>query len=114
MTFSAPDNQVILELLNAQDIKLMSVSQAEACTHRFSGLSHVVLPKGIIDARRQNPPYNVHLLSPTTNLIVRKDLHPVLVYLLLKTSVEIHVGASWVNRAGEFPTIVKQDDPISD
>jgi hypothetical protein len=56
----------------------------------------------------------VHLLSPTTNLIIRKDLHPALVYLLLKASVEIHSGSSWVNKAGEFPILTKQDDPISE
>ncbi len=114
MTFSAPDNQSIVELLNEKDIRLMSMSQAEAYTRRFPDLSHVVLPRGVIDPGRRNPLSDVHLLSPTTNLIVRKELHPALVYLLLKASVEIHSGASWVNKAGEFPTLTKQDDPISE
>ncbi len=114
MTFGSPDNGLIGELLTAKDIKLMSMSQAEAYTRRFPDLSHVVLPRGVIDPGRRNPPSDVHLLSPTTNLIVRKDLHPALVYLLLKASVEIHSGASWVNKAGEFPTLIKQDDPISE
>ena len=114
MTFGSPDNPLILELLNAKDIKLMSMSQAEAYTRRFPDLSHVVLPRGVIDPRRRNPPSDVHLLSPTTNLIIRKDLHPALVYLLLKASVEIHSGSSWVNKAGEFPILTKQDDPISE
>ena len=114
MTLRAPDNQLILELRNAKDIKLMNMSQAEAYTRRFPDLFHVVLPKGVIDPGRQNPPSDVHLLSPTTNLIVRKELHPALIYLLLKASVEIHGGASWVNKAGEFPTLAKQDDPISE
>jgi TRAP transporter TAXI family solute receptor len=114
MVFSAPDNQLILELLNAKDIKLLNMSQAEAYSRRFSDLSHVVLPRGVIDPARPYPPSDVHLLSPTTNLIVRKDIHPALVYLLLKASVEIHGGATWVNKAGEFPTLTRQDDPISD
>jgi TRAP-type uncharacterized transport system substrate-binding protein len=114
MIFSAPDNPSILELLNAKGIKLMNMSQAEAYTRRFPDLSHVVLPRGVIDPGRRNPLSDVHLLSPTTNLIVRKGLHPALVYLLLKASVEIHSGASWVNKAGEFPTLIKQDDPISE
>jgi TRAP-type uncharacterized transport system substrate-binding protein len=114
MTLRAPDNQLILELRNAKDIKLMNMSQAEAYSRRFPDLFHVVLPKGVIDPGRQNPPSDVHLLSPTTNLIVRKELHPALIYLLLKASVEIHGGASWVNKAGEFPTLAKQDDPISE
>jgi TRAP-type uncharacterized transport system substrate-binding protein len=114
MTFGSPDNRLIWELLHAKGIKLMSMSQAEAYSRRFPDLSHVVLPRGIIDPGRRDPPADVHLLSPTTNLIVRKDLHPALVYLLLKASVEINSGATWVNKAGEFPTLTKQDDPISE
>jgi len=114
MTFGAQDNRLISEMLSAEDVKLMSVSQAEAYSRRFPDLSHVVLPRGVIDPGRRYPAQEIHLLSPTTNLIVRKDLHPALVYLLLKASVEIHGGGSWVNRAGEFPTLAKQDDPISE
>ena len=114
MFFSTPDSPLVLELLTSKDIKLMSMSQAEAYTRRFVDLSHVVLPGGVVDPARRFPPADVHLLSPTTNLIVRKDLHPALVYLLMKASVEIHSGAGWVNNTGEFPTHTRQDDPISD
>jgi TRAP-type uncharacterized transport system substrate-binding protein len=114
MVFGSPENQSILELLNTKDIKLMNMKQAEAYSRRFPDLSNIVLPRGVIDPGSQNPLSDVHLLSPTTNLIVRKDLHPALVYLLLKASVEIYSGASWVNKAGEFPTLTKQDDPISE
>ena len=92
----------------------MSMNQAEAYSRRFPDLAHVVLPRGIIDPGKQNPSSDIHLLSPTTNLIVRKDLHPAIVYLLLKASVEIYSSASWVNKAGEFPSPIKQDDPISE
>jgi TRAP-type uncharacterized transport system substrate-binding protein len=114
MTFGSQDNRLITEMLGAKSVKLMSISQAEAYSRRFPDLSHVVLPRGVIDPGKQNPASEVHLLSPTTNLIVRKDLHPALVYLLLKASVEIHGGGTWVNKAGEFPTLTKQDDPISE
>ena len=114
MTFGSPDNRVISELLHATEIKLMSMSQAEAYSRRFPDLSHIVLPRGVVDPGSRNPPSDVHLLAPTTNLIIRKELHPALVYLLLKASVEIHGGGSWVNKAGEFPTLKRQDDPISE
>jgi TRAP transporter TAXI family solute receptor len=114
MMFSSPDNRLIGELFKAKGIKLMSMGQAEAYTRRFPDLSHVVLPRGVIDPGQRTPSSDVQLLSPTTNLIVRKDLHPALVYLLLKASVEIHGGASWINKAGEFPTLTRQDDPISE
>ena len=114
MMFGSPDNRMVEELLCAQGIKLMSLGQAEAYARRLPDLSHVVLPRGVIDPGRRYPPSDVHLLSPTTSLIVRKDLHPALVYLLLKASVEIHGGSTLVNRAGEFPTLTKVDDPISE
>lgn len=114
MMFGSTDNRMVRELLYANGIKLMSLSQAEAYTRRLPDLSHVVLPRGIVDPGRRYPSSDIHLLSPTTSLIVRKDLHPALVYLLLKASVEIHGGSTWVNRAGEFPSLTKVDDPISE
>jgi TRAP-type uncharacterized transport system substrate-binding protein len=111
---SADNHQLVLEFLHAKDIKLMNFSQAEAYTRLFPDLSHVILPRGVINPSKKFPPSDIHLLSPTTNLIVRKSLHPALVYLLLKASVEIHSGAGWVNKAGEFPSLNKQDDPISE
>jgi len=107
-------HQLVEELLKTKGVKLMNFSMAEAYTRLYPDLSHVVLPKGVIDPANRFPPEDVNLISPTTNLIARKDLHPALVYLLLKASVEIHGGASWINRAGEFPSLNKQDDPISE
>ena len=114
MLFGSTDNPIILNLLHAKGMKLMNFSQAEAYARRSPDLFHVVLPRGIIDPAKRLPPDDIHLLSPTTNLIVHKDLHPALIYLLLKASVEIHGGAGWVNKAGDFPSIAKQDDPISE
>jgi TRAP-type uncharacterized transport system substrate-binding protein len=114
INFSAPENPMIRDLLSAKDIKLLSLSQAEAYTRRFPDLSHVVLPKGVIDPGKRIPSSEAHLLAPTTNLIIRNDLHPALVYLLLKAAVEIHGGPTLVNKAGEFPSLTQQDDPISE
>jgi hypothetical protein len=72
------------------------------------------LPKGVLNPSKRWPPEDVHLLAPTTNLIVRDNVHPALVYLLLEAAVEIHSGAGWVHKAGEFPALKAQDFPISD
>jgi hypothetical protein len=92
----------------------MNFSQAEAYARLFPSLSHVVLPKGVLNPARRFPPTDINLLAPTTNLIVRRELHPALVYLLLEAAVEIHGGAGWVHRAGEFPALKTQDFPISE
>jgi TRAP transporter TAXI family solute receptor len=114
LTFGYTDSALVRELITAPGIKLMSMSQAEAYTRLFPHLSHVVLPKGILGLSKRFPASDIHLLAPTTNLLVQKNLHPALAYLLLKAAVEIHGGAGWVHRAGEFPSMKTQDFPISE
>jgi TRAP-type uncharacterized transport system substrate-binding protein len=114
MSFSYTDSALVKELITAPGVKLMSLSQAEAYTRLFPHLSHVILPRGILSPSKRSPADDVHLLAPTTNLLVRKNLHPALTHLLLKAAVEIHGGPGWVHRAGEFPSIKTQDFPISE
>jgi TRAP-type uncharacterized transport system substrate-binding protein len=114
MAFGSADSQMVTKLLHASGIKLMNFSQAEAYTRHFPALSHVILPRGVLSLPKRFPPSDIHLLSPTANLIVRKSLHPALVYLLLKASMEIHSGAGWVHKAGEFPSLNKQDYAVSE
>lgn len=113
MIIGAEDNALVKELLYAPKVKLMSFRQAEAYTRLIPALSHVVLPQGILDVSKKMPSQDVHLLSVTTSLIVRKDLHPALIYLLLDAAVEIHSDAGWVNKKGEFPTPKELSFPSS-
>ena len=114
MTFGYTDSALVRELLAAPGVKLMSLSQAEAYTRLFPHMSHVILPRGLLSPSKRSPASDIHLLAPTTNLLVRKNLHPALTHLLLKAAVEIHGGPGWVHRAGEFPSIKTQDFPISE
>jgi TRAP-type uncharacterized transport system substrate-binding protein len=113
MIFGTEDNALVKELLYAPNVKLMNFMQAEAYTRIIPTLSHVVLPQGILDFSKKMPPHDVHLLAATTSLIVRKDLHPALVYLLLDAAVEIHSNAGWVNTKGEFPSLKEVSFPSS-
>jgi TRAP-type uncharacterized transport system substrate-binding protein len=113
MIFGAEDNALVKELLYAPHVKLMNLRQAEAYTRLIPALSHVVLPQGILNVSKKMPSQEVHLLAATTSLIVRKDLHPALIYLLLDAAVEIHSNAGWVNKKGEFPSPKEQSFPSS-
>lgn len=114
ITLGTADNIFVQELLHSQNVKLMSISQAEAYTRVFPALSHVILPKGVVNPAKKLPASDTHLLSPTTNLVVRDTMHPALMYLLLDAAAEIHGGPGWVNKAGEFPAPKVQDFPLSD
>ena len=113
MILGTEDNSLVKELLYTPKVKLMSLRQAEAYTRLIPALSHVVLPQGILDVSKKMPSQDVHLLAVTTSLIVRKDLHPALVYLLLDAAVEIHSNVGWVNKKGEFPSPKEMSFPSS-
>jgi TRAP-type uncharacterized transport system substrate-binding protein len=113
MIFGTDDNALVKELLYAPKVKLMNFRQAEAYTRLIPALSHVVLPQGILDVSKKMPSQDVHLLAVTTSLIVRKDLHPALIYLLLDAAVEIHSNVGWVNKKGEFPSLKELSFPSS-
>jgi TRAP-type uncharacterized transport system substrate-binding protein len=114
ITLGTADNIHVQELLHSQNIKLMNCSQAEAYTRRFPALSHVTLPKGIVDPAKRLPASDVHLLAATTSLVVRDTMHPALMYLLLDAAAEIHGRPGWVNKQKEFPASTVQDFPLSD
>jgi TRAP-type uncharacterized transport system substrate-binding protein len=111
---SAPDALLIQMLLQTPGISLFDFKQAEAYTRRFPFLSRVVLPRGIVDLGRDLPPRDVQLIAPTATLVAREDLHPALIDLFVQSASEIHGGAGWFQRSGEFPTASYTEIPVSE
>jgi hypothetical protein len=101
------------DALGTPGIQLMSVAQAEAIAKTIPGLKHVVLWRGLIDLSRDIPNSDVDLLASRNRLLVRKELHPALQYLLLETMREVHWPAGPFNRLGEFPAEQPNDLPLS-
>ena len=99
--------------LGAPGIRLMNVAQAEAIAKTVPGLKHVVLWRGLLDLSRDLPNSDVDLLASRNRLLVRKDLHPALQYLLLEAMREVHWPAGTFNRLGEFPAEQPNDLPLS-
>ena len=110
---SAPDALLIQMLLQTPGIKLFDFTQAEAYTRRFPFLSHVVLPRGIVDLGRDLPPKDYHLIAPTATLVARASLHPALIDMFVQDASEIHGGAGWFRRQGEFPTASYTEIPVA-
>ena len=100
-------------LLRATNIRLMNVAQAEAIAKTVPGLKHVVLWRGLIDLGRDIPNSNIDLLAFRNRLLVRKDLHPALQYLLLEVMREVHWAPGPFNALGEFPAEQPNDLSLS-
>jgi hypothetical protein len=101
------------QVLGTPGIRLMSVAQAEAIGKTVPGLKHVVLWRGLLDLSRDIPNSDVDLLASRNRLLVRKDLHPALQYLLLEAMREVHWPAGPFNRLGDFPAEQPNDLPLS-
>lgn len=110
---SAPEELLIQMLLQTPGIKLFDFAQAEAYTRRLPFLSHVVLPRGIVDLGHDLPAKDFHLIAPTATLVARDDLHPALIDLFVQAASTIHGGAGWFRREGEFPTARYTEIPVA-
>ena len=110
---AAENAPVVQVLLRSPGIKVMSFAQADAYHRRFPFLSKLTLPQGVADLVHDYPPFDITLLAPTANLIVRDDLHPALQSLLLQAASEVHGRAGFFQRAGEFPAYKDRLVPLS-
>jgi len=111
--FGAPDSPAIHSLLLNPNVRLMGFQTAEALTRIFPELARLLLPQGVIDIYKNIPPNDVPLIGSTTKVLVRSDLHPEIVQLLLQAMVEAHGGANIFQRAGEFPNSTDIEYPVA-
>jgi len=104
---------VVRRLLVADGIRLEGYPRADAYVALFPSLTKVVLPTGVADLARNIPPNDVPLLAVEASLVVRRNLHPALHYLLLDAASEIHGGPEIFYQAGRFPAGEGVNLPLS-
>jgi TRAP transporter TAXI family solute receptor len=105
---------VVRRLIMTPGIELASFPRADAHVALNPYLNKVVLPAGVADLERNIPPADVVLLAPKSSLVVRRELHPALQYLLLDAASELHSRPGLFNRAGEFPAAEAIDLPLAE
>jgi TRAP-type uncharacterized transport system substrate-binding protein len=104
----------VRRLLAADAVTLASVRRADAFVALYPYLTKLVLPAGVGDLAANRPPVDVTLLAPKASLIVRRDLHPAIQYLLLDAAVKLHSGPGLFRREGQFPAPEVIDLPLSE
>ncbi|MFY9509910.1 MAG: TAXI family TRAP transporter solute-binding subunit, partial [Rubrivivax sp.] len=100
---SAADAPLVQYLLQTPGVRLFDFAQAEAYARRFPFLHPLLLPRGVVDLAADWPQQDVHLVASTASLVVRADLHPALMQLLVQTAHQVHGEAGWFAKSGEFP-----------
>ena len=107
------ESPAVQQLLNTKDVNLESISRADAFVALYPYLNKLVLPTGVVDMARPRPPTDVLLIAPKASLVVRKDLHPAIQYLLLEAADEIHSAPGMFHTADQFPAPESIDLPLS-
>ena len=108
-----PDSQAIRKALSLPNVRLMNVLHAEALALRDPILQTTVLPRGYLDLAIDSPASDIKLLAVSSSILVSRDLHPALQYLLLEAAKSVHRDAGVFQRYGEFPAPQARDLPLS-
>ncbi len=110
---SAPEALMVQMLLQTPGIALFDFGQADAYSRLLPFLTPVTLPRGVVDLARDVPPHDVRLVAPTATLVARAGTHPALIQLFVQAAQQIHGGAGWFQRKGEFPNPAANELPLA-
>jgi TRAP-type uncharacterized transport system substrate-binding protein len=108
------DSPVVRQLLADRRIELASFPRADAYVALYPFLNKVIVPAGVGNMANNQPSKDAILLAPKASLVVRKDLHPAIQYLLLDAAMQIHAGPGIFQKAGQFPAAESIDLPLSE
>lgn len=107
------DDDAVERLMRAPGVSLLNIRRADAYVKRIPTLVKVEVPEGAADMERDMPPQATTLLAVRSNLVTREGIHPVLVDLLLDAAREVHGGSGLIRNAGDFPSRIVSDFPVS-
>jgi TRAP-type uncharacterized transport system substrate-binding protein len=110
---SSWDSELVRKLLASPQLTTMTFPRADAYVALYPYLTKLFVPMGVGDLATNRPPTDVSLIAPKASLIVRRDLHPALKYLLLEAATETHSSPGIFARAGQFPAAEPGDVPLS-
>lgn len=114
LMISSWDSPVVQQLLADENVGPMGFPRADAYVALYPYLNKLTVPAGVGDLAKNRPPKDVTLFAPKASLVVRRDLHPALQYLLLDAAEQIHSAPGIFQKAGQFPALESSDLPLSD
>jgi TRAP-type uncharacterized transport system substrate-binding protein len=108
----APANDLIAAMVTDPNLRLLDYGDAPTLARLESFLSTTVIRRGIYDLEHDIPARPITMLAGTVNVVVKKTIHPAILYLLLEAMANAHRGATLVSDPGVFPTLVGTALPV--
>jgi len=84
-------------------VTLVNLEYARAIAQRLGDMSVTVIPAGLLDLDTILPLQDITTIAPLAGLVAHDELHPALVYLLLRAADDIHRPGDMFSRVDEFP-----------
>ena len=101
----APQSPLFNELLESDGLNIMNMGRALSYQRRIPELKRVTLPAGVLDLKRNIPPESTDTVAASATLVATKNLHPAIMYLLVRAARDIHAEPDLVSDMRSFPTI---------
>ena len=102
----------IRDLLDAEDLGVLSFERADAYQALDPGITKLVAPQGIFDLANNIPPEDLVLLSATTNLVTLDSFYPGAVPLLLRAASDAHDRQRISTASESFPSAQNVSLPL--
>jgi len=97
------DAPAVQRLIADERVGLTNVPRADAYVALYPFLSKVTVPAGVGDLGKHLPPSDVTLFATKASLVVHRDLHSAIQYLLLNTAARIHSGVGMFHALAVSP-----------
>lgn len=111
---SSLNSKIVLDLLNNENLSLLSFKRAKAYSRRFNYLESITLYEGTINLNKNIPNENKELLATTALLVSHKDFSDELIRILMKSVKKVHSKKSLFSQEDEFPNLKNISIPIND
>jgi len=108
-----PENPKIQALFKSEDILEVDLKDSEAFRRNLRFLHVTNLAPSTIDLELEQPTAELHTVSVTNTLVVSRNLHTAIQYLLLSILDRVHHHPTLISNEDEFPSDKDVDLPLS-
>ena len=109
-----PENAYIKSLFISPDILEVSLKDADAFHRNLRYLHVTPLSPSTIDLAASQPSSEFRTVSVTNTVVVNRQLHPAIQYLMLSIMDKAHHAPNLISTEGEFPSDKDVGLPLSD
>lgn len=108
------DGLGVARALALPGVRLLDAAQAAALAVRVPGLRAVTLARGAVSTERDLPSSDVRMLAVANCVLIRRNLHPSLQFLVLEAMRATHEPATAMAGFREYPAPQAGDLPLSE